>query len=110
MPAPADGGSFSSTVAPIPARPIAIQERVSTYEHRRHSRAGLRHAADQSRLPRGPYRFTNREFFIITYRTDPAKLREVVPEPLQPASDLVNFEFIRMPDSTGLATTPKAAR
>ncbi|WP_043637316.1 acetoacetate decarboxylase [Chromobacterium haemolyticum] len=52
-------------------------------------------------FPRGPYRFTNREFFIITYRTDPAKLREVVPEPLQPASDLVNFEFIRMPDSTG---------
>ncbi|KMN82755.1 acetoacetate decarboxylase [Chromobacterium alkanivorans] len=52
-------------------------------------------------FPRGPYRFTNREFFIITYRTDPAKLREAVPEPLQPASDLVNFEFIRMPDSTG---------
>ena len=27
--------------------------------------------------PVGPYRFYHREFFIITYRTDPRKLREV---------------------------------
>ncbi|TMV93589.1 acetoacetate decarboxylase [Thioclava sp. BHET1] len=53
-------------------------------------------------FPRGPYRFINREFFTITYRTDPERLREVVPEPLVPNPDgLVNFEFIRMPDSTG---------
>ncbi|WMD22934.1 acetoacetate decarboxylase [Achromobacter seleniivolatilans] len=52
-------------------------------------------------FPRGPYRFVNREFFIISYRTDPARLREVVPEPLQITSPIVNFEFIRMPDSTG---------
>ena len=31
--------------------------------------------------PVGPYRFVNREFLIITYRTDPQKLRELVPEP-----------------------------
>jgi len=30
--------------------------------------------------PIGPYRFVNREFLIITYRTDPQKLRELVPE------------------------------
>jgi acetoacetate decarboxylase len=30
----------------------------------------------------GPYRFCNREYLIITYRTDPTKLRELVPEPL----------------------------
>ena len=24
--------------------------------------------------PRGPYRFVNREYLILTYRTDPAKL------------------------------------
>ena len=35
--------------------------------------------------PVGPYRFVNREFLIITYRTDPQKLRELVPEPLQTA-------------------------
>jgi acetoacetate decarboxylase len=51
--------------------------------------------------PVGPYRFRNREFLIITYRTDPGKLRELVPEPLQIEEPLVKFEFIRMPDSTG---------
>src|SRR6201993_4215243 len=51
--------------------------------------------------PVGPYRFINREFLIITYRTDPQKLRELVPEPLQIEEPLVKFEFIRMPDSTG---------
>jgi acetoacetate decarboxylase len=51
--------------------------------------------------PIGPYRFKNREFMIITYRTDPKKLRELVPEPLQIGEPLVKFEFIRMPDSTG---------
>jgi acetoacetate decarboxylase len=51
--------------------------------------------------PIGPYRFYNREYLIITYRTDPAKLRELVPEPLEVAAPVVNFEFIRMPDSTG---------
>jgi acetoacetate decarboxylase len=51
--------------------------------------------------PIGPYRFFNREYLIITYRTDPAKLREIVPEPLQIDEPLVKYEFIRMPDSTG---------
>lgn len=53
-------------------------------------------------FPPGPYRFYDREFFTITYRTDPERLREVVPEPLEPNPDgLVKFEFIRMPNSTG---------
>jgi acetoacetate decarboxylase len=53
--------------------------------------------------PPGPYRFVNREYMIITYRTDPAKLRAIVPEPLEfdPNEPLVKYEFIRMPDSTG---------
>jgi len=53
--------------------------------------------------PPGPYRFINREFLILTYRTDPAKLRAVVPEPLEidEREPLVKYEFIRMPDSTG---------
>ena len=51
--------------------------------------------------PIGPYRFYHREFMIITYRTDPGKLRQLVPEPLQIDEPLVKFEFIRMPDSTG---------
>lgn len=52
-------------------------------------------------FPPGPYRFVNREFLIITYRTDPDALRAVVPEPLQVAEPIVKYEFIRMPDSTG---------
>ncbi len=52
-------------------------------------------------FPRGPYQFKNREFMVITYRTDPAALRAVVPQPLQISEPLVRFEFIRMRDSTG---------
>ena len=52
-------------------------------------------------FPRGPYRFTRREFLVITYRTDMDALRAVVPEPLEVREPLVKFEFIRMPDSTG---------
>lgn len=51
--------------------------------------------------PRGPYRFINREFLIITYETDMDVLREIVPEPLEVVEPIVKFEFIRMPDSTG---------
>ena len=52
-------------------------------------------------FPPGPYRFVNREFFIVTYRTDPDALKAVIPEPLEFAEPLVKYEFIRMPDSTG---------
>ena len=52
-------------------------------------------------FPIGPYRFVDRQYLIITYRTDPEKLRAVVPEPLQVDEPLVKYEFIRMPDSTG---------
>jgi len=51
--------------------------------------------------PPGPYKFVDREFFVITYRTDPEALRAVVPEPLKIAEPIVKYEFIRMPDSTG---------
>lgn len=51
--------------------------------------------------PVGPYRFCHREFLVITYRTNPQKLRALVPEPLEFDEPLVKFEFIRMPDSTG---------
>lgn len=51
--------------------------------------------------PPGPYRFINREYFIVQYRTDPEALRRLVPEPLVLTEPVVNYEFIRMPDSTG---------
>jgi acetoacetate decarboxylase len=52
--------------------------------------------------PRGPYRFINREYFIITYESDPQAIRDALPEPLEPdGSNTVLYEFIRMPDSSG---------
>lgn len=52
-------------------------------------------------FPRGPYRFVDREYLIITYRTDPDVLQAVVPAPLEVDQPLVKYEFIRMPDSAG---------
>ena len=42
-------------------------------------------------FPIGPYRFLRREYFIITYRTDPAVLHAVVPEPLEVGEPLVHY-------------------
>jgi acetoacetate decarboxylase len=52
--------------------------------------------------PPGPYRFINREYMIITYRTDRAALEKVVPKPLEIVDPVVKYEFIRIPDITGL--------
>ena len=52
--------------------------------------------------PRGPYRFINREYLIITYQTDADAIRAALPAPLEPdGSGNVMYEFIRMPDSAG---------
>lgn len=51
--------------------------------------------------PLGPYRFVDREYVIISYRTDRDVLERLVPEPLELAEPIVKCEFIRMPDSTG---------
>ncbi len=52
-------------------------------------------------FPRGPYRFYDREFFIVTYRTEREAIERILPEPLTFDEPLVKFEFIRMPNSTG---------
>lgn len=52
--------------------------------------------------PKGPYRFIDREYFIVVYESDPEAIRAAVPEPLQPdGSNTVLYEFISMPDSAG---------
>ena len=51
--------------------------------------------------PPGPYKFVDREYMIIVYRTDIEALKRVVPEPLDVIEPIVKYEFIRMPDSTG---------
>ena len=51
--------------------------------------------------PHAPNRFVNREYLNIIYETDPELLRAVVPEPLEPESNQVIFEVMKMPDSSG---------
>ena len=52
-------------------------------------------------FPPGPYRFVDREYLIISYRTDPVALQKLIPAPLKLLEPIVKFEFINMPDSTG---------
>lgn len=59
---------------------------------------------------RGPYRYTNREYLVITYRTDRAALEEAVPEPLTFDEPLVRCEFMRMESSTGFGRYSGAAQ
>jgi acetoacetate decarboxylase len=54
--------------------------------------------------PSGRYRFTDREYLNILYRTDVEAMRRLVPEPLQVTEPLVRFEVMRMPDVTGLGS------
>ena len=55
--------------------------------------------------PLGPFRFINREYLIITYRSDPDVIRAALPEPLEPdGNDAVLCEFIRMPDTAGFGS------
>ncbi|MEJ8796626.1 acetoacetate decarboxylase [Trinickia caryophylli] len=51
--------------------------------------------------PRPPFRFVNREYFIISYESDIEAIRAVVPAPLTVDNAIVHYEFIRMPDSSG---------
>ncbi len=55
-------------------------------------------------FPRGPYKFHNREYLNIIYRTDLEALRKIVPEPLELDSPYVRFEMMAMPDTTGLGS------
>ena len=53
-------------------------------------------------FPHGPFRFINREYFVVLYESDPDAIRAAVPEPLEPAKEnLVAYEWIKMPDSSG---------
>lgn len=56
------------------------------------------------------YKFVNREYFIIAYETDYDVLQEIVPEPLKVISNVVKFEFIRMPDAHGFGSFTEAGQ
>ena len=55
--------------------------------------------------PKGPYRFIDREYMVISYETDMDLIRAQLPEPLEPTdTPLVHYEWIRMPDSSGFGS------
>ncbi|MEU6770041.1 acetoacetate decarboxylase [Streptomyces sp. NPDC046759] len=56
------------------------------------------------------YRFSDREYLNVVYRTDPEVLRRLVPEPLTVSEPLVRFEVMRMPDTTGLGDYTEAGQ
>ena len=61
-------------------------------------------------FPPGPYRFKNREYMVITYRTDPAALRAVVPEPLQIAGDGAGGAIVKVILECALLTDDEKRR
>ncbi|MEX2515582.1 MAG: acetoacetate decarboxylase [Gammaproteobacteria bacterium] len=70
-------------------------------EVRRHAYSMPLHSPS---YPRGPYRFVDREYLIVSYHSDPEILRSILPAPLKLAEPIVKYEFINMPDSTGFGS------
>src|ERR1700753_523650 len=51
--------------------------------------------------PRGPYRFFNRQYLVISYQTDPDVIRAHLPEPLELVGDTVSVQWLDLPDGEG---------
>ena len=55
--------------------------------------------------PKSLYRFIDREYLVITYISNPDAIRAMVPELLiTDGSGHVHYEWINMPDSSGLGS------
>jgi len=50
------------------------------------------------------YKFKGREYLIIAYETDIELLQQVVPAPLKVVSNVVIYEFMKMPDAYGFGS------
>lgn len=61
-------------------------------------------------FPRGPYRFFRRQYLVISYQSDPAAIREALPEPLMPAGDTVAVQWLDLPDGEGFGAYSAAAQ
>jgi acetoacetate decarboxylase len=60
--------------------------------------------------PVGPYKFFERQYMIINYRTDPAMIRKMLPEPLEPDGDVVSIQWLDLPDGEGFGAYSAAAQ
>jgi acetoacetate decarboxylase len=60
--------------------------------------------------PRGPYRFFNRQYMSLNYKTDPALIRAALPEPLEPSGDMVTVQWVDLPDGEGFGAYATASQ
>ena len=61
-------------------------------------------------FPRGPFRFHDRQYMVITYVTDRDAIRAALPEPLEPAGDTVSVQWLDLPDGEGLGAYAATAQ
>lgn len=65
-------------------------------------KGGFSTPLDSPTVPRFPFRFRDVEVFTMTYRTDPAAITALLPEPLEPTGDAVMIHLYRMNDTDWL--------
>jgi acetoacetate decarboxylase len=61
-------------------------------------------------FPRGPYKFFKRAYLVINYKTDAGLIRACLPEPLEPAGDVVAVQWLDLPDGEGFGAYSAAAQ
>ncbi len=61
-------------------------------------------------FPRGPYKFFDRQYMIITYETDADAIRAVLPEPLELDGNTVAVQWLDLPDGEGFGAYAAAAQ
>ena len=61
-------------------------------------------------FPRGPYKFFNRQYMVVSYSTNKDAIREALPEPLEPAGDTVAVQWLDLPDGEGFGAYSAVAQ
>lgn len=65
-------------------------------------KSGFSTPLDAPMVPPFPFRFRNVEIMTVVYRTDPAAIRALLPEPLEPTGDQVMIHVYKMTDTSWL--------
>lgn len=60
--------------------------------------------------PRGPFRFCNRQYMTLSYRTDPAAIVAALPEPLETDGDVIAVQWLDLPDGAGFGAYAAVAQ
>jgi acetoacetate decarboxylase len=60
--------------------------------------------------PRGPYMFFNRQYLVISYKTNEDAIRAHLPEPLEMVDDTVSVQWLDLPDGEGFGAYAATAQ